>query len=239
MNSFKNFITLFFIAFLASFAFAQESITADSTATQTLFSKGSIKELGLYVAPEIGIGQYGNAFTPIASASAMLLLNNKWAIGVSVSKTLDNQFAPKGLSSDNSVYLDVMTQGLKVEYGFAANKVWHLTLPVGFGIGNFRADTLGRVYGDNDFHHGHGGYGNGSGRSNNHFGYLAPGLNLEVNVTKFTRFFLGASYRVALGLKNNTSFTSIASGDFSGLGLAMGVKAGLFEFNVKKDQSVE
>jgi hypothetical protein len=246
MKFLKRFFPLLTILFLQLSAFAQEMETVpDSTATQTLFSKGSIKKIGLYVAPEIGVGQYGSAFTPIGSASAMLLINNKWAFGANVGRTIDRDFTPKGISGDNSLSLNVITRGLKVEYGFAANKVFHVTIPVSFGLGNFSIDSVnGQSSNDTfDFDHGHGnGHGGFFGRGinrndNNHFGYITPGLNLELNVMKYARLFLGISYRIATGLKNNTIYNTVSTSDFSGVGLSLGAKIGLFEFNVRKDKS--
>ncbi len=244
MKILKRFFPLLIILFIQLSAFAQEmEMVQDSSATQTLFSKGSIKKIGLYVAPEIGVGQYGNAFTPIGSASAMLLINNKWAFGANVGRTIDRDFTPKGISGDNSLSLKVMTRGLKVEYGFAANKVFHVTVPVSFGLGNFSIDSVNGLGINDTFDHGHGNghggfFGRGNARNgNNNFGYITPGLNLEVNVMKYARIFLGVSYRIAIGLKNNTSYTTLSSSDFSGLGMSIGAKIGLFEFNVRKDKS--
>ncbi len=241
----------FFFAVLLAFlihesGLAQDDVMIlDSTKTQTLLGKASLKKIGLYVSPEIGFGQYAGATTPIAGGSAMFLLNNKWAIGGAVSRTLMHDFAPTGISTAKDLGLEVNTAGLKVEYSFGANKVFHLTMPVTFGVGGFSIDSLNPTSvpaidsTDTGFHDGHHkgiGRHNFGGRNefNNYFGFITPGLNLEVNLMKFAKVYVGASYRIATNLKNNTGYTTVAANDFSGINFVIGTKLGLFEYKVRK-----
>jgi hypothetical protein len=94
----------------------------------------------------------------------------------------------------------------------------------------------------NDFDNHGGDRGNGHGFSNrnsnnSNFGFVQPGLNLEVNVFKYGKLYLGASYRIATNVDSDAVAPyTLTTAQVSGLNINIGAKIGLFNFNVAKSK---
>lgn len=229
----KKMSLIFLLSYNFLSLFGQEIPVVKDTAkvTQTLFSKVHLRTIGLYMAPEITAGQYASAFTPIGSLSAMLNVNGKFAIGANVSGTVARNFAPNNLSATNDLALRARTAGLRMEYAFSPHRLIHLTVPLTLGVGGVNVDSVGS-FGFRDRER------TGptaNGRNGVSFGFIQPGVNVEVNLFKYARFFAGVNYRIATNLFNDNNNTyNVSTTQLSGLGINAGLKLGIFDYSCKK-----
>ncbi len=203
---------------------------------KTLLHLKSPKTWGLYVAPEYQYGQIKNVFTSYVGGSAMLMLNNRFAFGLTAQGSADEGFSPAGISP-----LLVRNEfgGLKFEYVVKPASAVHISFPLVIGGGNLRADStsyVGIVKDENDG----GGKGNHNGNyggKNDNRGYSAeygviiPGINIEANVVKHAKLFVGASYRIPFSVTTNnaTAATLLPTTAIQGLSINAGIKVGLFQ----------
>ncbi len=188
--------------------------TVAQTEMQTLFgkSKNKIQSLGFYIAPELSYGQFSGSFAPIAGNSFMLTVNKKFAIGATASGTIrDNSTATASGHFG----------GLKMEYTPKPDALVHVSFPLVIGAGS----TATR----NSFE----GF-DRRGRYDDRFDYdrngsfvLQPGVNVEANIFKYAKVFLGANYRLAA---NKSGYNA----DLSGFSSSLGLKFGVFDYKLKK-----
>ena len=207
---------------------------------KTLLHLKSPKTWGLYVAPEYQYGQIKNVFTSYVGGSAMLMLNNRFAFGLTAQGSTDEAFSPAGISP-----LLVRNQfgGLKLEYVVKPASAVHISFPLVIGGGNLRADStsyVGQVKNENNGGGGKGNQGGGKdgfGGNNDNRGYSAeygviiPGINIEANVVKHAKLFVGASYRIPFSVTTNnaTAATLLPTTAIQGLSINAGIKVGLFQ----------
>jgi len=211
--------------------FGQETTVMQDTVptTQTLFSKTKLKinSWGIYVAPEFTYGQYAGDFTPMMGGSAMVVLNKKFAIGGNVSSIANRNFTPTDLSATNTMRMHARTAGLRMEYSFAPHKLVHFTIPLTIGVGRANADST-------SFTGGFGPHEGGRlGRNGAGFGFIQPGVNVEMNVFKYAKLFVGANYRIATNVFGNNT-ANLTTSQLSGLGINAGLKLGIFDKSCKK-----
>ncbi|MBU0487130.1 MAG: hypothetical protein KKD31_04165 [Bacteroidetes bacterium] len=107
--------------------------------------------------------------------------------------------------------------GLVIEYSPLSHKVVHLSVPVLIGAGGVG------VY-DRDEYTMYSEYRNFEAASP--YFIVEPGVLAELNVAKFLRIAVGASYRYASGL--NLGSYDLSDQDFSGLSYNFAIKFGLF-----------
>ncbi len=217
--------------FVSLFGQEAAAITDTAKVTQTLFSKVRIHNMGLYVAPEFTYGQYASAFAPQGGMSALISFNGKFAIGGNVTHTLGRNFTPDKLSANNTLAMQARTVGLRMEYAFSPHRLIHFTIPLTIGAGGANVDSVGSF----DFRErGRDGFNNGA-RTGVGFMFIQPGINVEVNLFKYARFFAGVNYRLATNLfHDNTNPYNITPGQLSGMGINAGLKLGIFDYSCKK-----
>jgi hypothetical protein len=234
-------------AFLAIFqclliipSHAQEMDIATEDTTRTLFNKSSFKTLGLYIAPEVQFGQLAGQFTTFRSGSAMLLVNQRLGLGVSAFGS-DRGFTPTDLNASKLLRLSARGAGLKVEYSLQPHKMIHLSFPLSFGIGRASVDSVSytrvadTIYDDHGRKHGQG-RGDRFGRGNDaSFGFIQPGIQLDLNVFKYGKIFLGANYRLVTNVSNNTAaIANLTSAQLGGVSFNAGIKLGIFNYRIRK-----
>jgi hypothetical protein len=216
----------------------------ESDSTKTLFSSFKLKNLGLYIAPEASYSKYAGSYTGLGGASAMLLLNNKWAIGVHGQSSERRSFTPTDLDANKALSMRVRNAGLRIEYIAAPHKVFHFAFPLTLGIGSASVDSVNSTNIDleNDDYNNHGGHRKFNSRNgnNSNYGFIQPGLNLEVNIFKFGKIFFGANYRIATNITSDAVAPyTLTTAEVSGLNLNVGAKLGFFNYRVNKVQTVE
>jgi hypothetical protein len=218
------FLVVLFVSTFASALFAQDTM-------HTLIKPAKLKYLGVYVAPEMQIGQVaGSTFIPYLGNSAMFLLNKRFAFGVTGHFGARENFTPAGYTG---LRINNAFGGAKIEYTTRPNSVVHVSFPLIVGGGNLRADSL--VYTrftttGNDRDRG----GRRRGGFEQAYFIVQPGINLEVNVARPIKFFVGASYRI--GVANSTPTAPITADAMNGFAINTGLKVGLFDFDLKKER---
>jgi hypothetical protein len=193
------------------------------TEMQTLFgkSKNRVKYLGLYVAPEVSYGQFDGGFRPLVGNSVMLSINKKFAVGATASGVLSKRRSNVSAGQFG---------GLKIEYSLRPDALVHVTFPLLIGAGSVsemsdfvnydRVNRRGERFGDSMYSH-------------RDLSFIVqPGVNVEANLFKYTKIFLGANYRLAA---NQNGYTS----DLSGFSSTLGLKFGIFDYVLKKKNKDE
>ncbi len=240
------------VMLLAMMCMAANTYAQDNKETKTLLGGKKVKPfrkinyLGLYVAPEIQYAGLAGGFTPMGGVSAMLQINKKWGVG-GVAYTSFEDYTPTKLSTEKTYIFDAQFGGLKLEYTAKPNALVHVSFPLIIGAGMAKIDSVGKKEGRDMFEEndqkGEGMHfeGNKRGRrddgEDNLFYVIQPGIHLEMNVIKYAKVYLGASYRIAAGKSDAASTNPLlipTSSQMNGFAVHAGIKVGLFDFNIRK-----
>jgi hypothetical protein len=206
----------FFVTLGLSFCMVGSLLAQDST--RTLIKIPSIKTYGFYIAPEYQYGKLSNDFTSFTGGSIMMLLNNRFAVGFSSQQSSTAGYSPTNISP---LYLSSSMRGLKLEYSFTPTKPIHITVPL--FIGNATALTSASANAGNG--------GRGPRGVQSSFYIIQPGVEVEMNLIKYIRFYTGVNYRIASSRNSNNTLTSEV---YNGLSVNAGIKIGLFEMKAGK-----
>lgn len=206
-------------------AMAQQSAAVKDSSKTEYILKGlrpvKIKQIGIYVAPETQISYLDGHIKPLFGGSAMILLNQKLGIGLSGYST--------GRGFRNGDGVDFRYGGVKVEYTFRPSKRFHFSVPVLLGMGSAN-DRLGM---DNDNRNPQPWGGPSRNSFGNRFFVAQGGINLEGNLFKYAKVFVGANYRFA-GIDNRRSTSTLDYNQVSGPSVNIGLKFGLFDHPLQK-----
>lgn len=224
------------ILLVALFVFANSIRIYSQDTTKTLFHfhMPKINYIGLYVAPEYQYGQLKNGFTSFAGFSGMLLFNKNFAAGVTIQNSFDRSYSPSGISPLN---LSGQFAGLRLEYTIHPDKAVHLSFPLLFGMGSARADSASRArpsQSDTTLQ-GHKFNRNENRGNRSDYFLIQPGVQIEVNLFKYVKIYVGASYRVTINSETPATST-IPANVLDGLSLNAGLKLGLFDYNTCRKQ---
>jgi hypothetical protein len=208
--------------------FSTLNLSAQDT-THTLLKFRKPESIGIYVAPEFQYGSLNGDFTSFGGGSLMLMINNRFAFGVTGQSSISNSFSPK-----NSSPLFVRSQfgGGKIEYSLNPYSAIHITLPLVVGVGEVQADSLS----------GRSGFFGGGERNNfysrrgNSYVVIQPGVNVEANLLKTMKLFVGANYRFSILNDNNS--TVLPASALQGLSISAGMKMGIFNFHFGKKKEM-
>jgi hypothetical protein len=228
------FTVLFFhlVLFCAYHTNAQNSTVTDST--KTLLSNVKILSLGLYIAPEVQYGQLAGDFTGFRGGSLMLIANKKFAVGASVFEN-KRSFAPSDLNTISNRYLSTRSAGLRAEYSFAPHKLLHISIPVTFGCGQARVDSL--LYGGTRWFDGREHHSYRISRNSEQFFFIQPSVQLNLNIFKYAKWFVGTGYRLNVFKdENNAAIVQLSNTQLSGISFQTGLKLGVFGINLKRKQ---
>ncbi len=224
-----------------AFAQAQDVTNAPVTSTdtsgktRTLLSGVKVKYIGLYVAPEAQYTSVAGNFTYGGGASAGIVFNKRWSFGVFGSQT---KAIATTFSDNTGLQLRTMQGGGFVEYTFSPNSVFHISLPLQFGGGVARLDSVNSTRpnygrGGRDF----GGISNNT--PNQQIFFVQPNLRAELNVARTIKVFAGAGYRLSFG--DNVSYpnvsgttSTLANSQLGGFSSQVGIKVGLFDINTQR-----
>lgn len=198
---------------------AQDSTKSEmKTIFGTKKAKLKVNYLGLYLAPEYQYGQLGSGTTSLSGAALMLQFNKKFAIGATGFGSFRNR---------NNTDQNAQFGGLKMEYTVKPDAAVHVSFPLVVGIGgngfDFDDDDRGGKGRDRDFDD----IFDNDGR-HNMSRIIQPGINVEANLSRYAKFYVGANYRFAF---NNHSTNTT---DLSGFAANAGLKLGIFDYNLKK-----
>jgi len=215
-----------FLPVIALLLLAGKAAGQDTVRTHTLLQPSKLQYLGLYLAPEFQYGQSNGAFTTFSGGSAMLLFNKRFAMGVTMQRSTDRRFSPSGVSP---LALHSVFGGLKMEYTLRPNSAVHIAFPLVIGGGFARADSIheGRF----DRFHGIDENGRGAGLHGQYF-IVQPGVQVEANLLRWAKFYVGANYRIAS--KTGNESTTVPNDALQGASFSAGLKLGWFDFPVRR-----
>jgi hypothetical protein len=205
------------------------NLSAQDT-THTLLTFRKPESIGIYVAPEFQYGSLNGNFTSFGGGSLMLMINNRFAFGVTGQSSVGNTFSP---TNSSPLFVRSRFGGGKIEYSLNPYSAIHITLPLVVGVGEIQADSISsrpRFFGGrNDFY----------SRRGNNYVVIQPGVNVEANLLKFMKIFVGVNYRFSILNDNNS--TALPASALQGLSISAGVKMGIFNyhFGKKKEMPVQ
>jgi hypothetical protein len=195
-------------------------VQAQDNGPKTLFGSGSGEtEIGFYVAPGYQLTQAAGQTVHSFQGSAGVIFNKRFALGAAFYSTL-NEFTPE-MEIDDRLYLDLRYGGVRAEYILNPDNLVHFSFPLTIGGGEASMDYKGDLSSVGDPF------------GEDHFFFVEPGVQAEVNLIKNARLFVGASYRFVSGLDYDYNSTvselvNIQSSDINGLALNLGIRFGLF-----------
>ncbi len=164
-------------------------------------------EHGGFGGPALKIVSLDGAVDVMTGAWGAWLINHKLAIGGGWFNTLSPH------SIGDSLNMDVEYSAFIAEYIFEPQSVVHysLQLTIGGGSVDFSRPVVGTT---------------SSNLVDDVFFILEPGVNAEMNILKFMRLHMGASYRLVSGMGNNS--VGITNSDIGGPSLTATLKFGKF-----------
>jgi len=232
----KKLLTLILLALFIQAGFAQEEPKDEM---KTLFTGNKLKFSGGFINPELkgtiinpGDGKDGYGF--LMGGRLGFIFNEKFSIGLGGYGLVTNHTVDL---SDDADYNDPAALigfgygGLVFEYTLFGNKMIHFTIPVlvGGGVASLYKDV---VIDEEEWT-----WEQWSDQFNTYessgFFVVEPGVNLEVNITKFMRFDLGASDRMI----QFTEMDYLTDSDLSNLAVNASLKFGLFNKQKKEKKA--
>jgi hypothetical protein len=154
---------------------------------ETLLGTGSV-EHGGYGALVVKFTSINKEFGVLVGARGGWIINHTFAIGIG-GYGLANEVPARSISWIGSRYMDFGYGGLDLEYIANSNAVVHYSVHTLIGAGalghrSFYYSDFGTGLGLDDV-----------GEEHRPFFVLEPGVNVDLNVTTWFRFSVGASYR--------------------------------------------
>ena len=222
----KKITILLALAFAFQIGFAQEETTEEvkkkpKSDVETVFSKTNWKVTGGFFGPEAKVTTIGDDYVLNLGARLGMTINKKFALGLAgygqlTEASFDHVNWTGGPLKVRSGY-----GGLYGEYVLFTNKAIHFTIPVMVGLGYYsiyeEVDYISSYWNDwewNDWDE----------IENSTAFVLEPGVNMEINLTKFMRFHLGASYKLVSG----TNLKYLSNEDLTDFTFTAGIKFGFF-----------
>ena len=210
----KKVFTLLLIAFMVQISFAQEDNAEIKDDINTVFTKENFRFTGGYLAPDFKVGDVHEDISVLAGIKLGFTFNDKFSIGLAGYNLVNN--SNFYTEANELARINLGYGGLSVEYSMFSNKIIHFTIPVVVAAGSIT------LYEDNN-------------NDNYYFNYfdeyesstalvVEPGVNIEVNLFKFLRVDLGASYRLVSG----TDLVNLTDEDLSDLSFNATLKFGIF-----------
>jgi hypothetical protein len=154
----------------------------------------------------------------LMGAHGGIILNNHFVIGLG-GYGLTSNFQVEGSESPEDLYLYGGYGGLILGGIFSPKEVVHIYTPVLIGAGGMEVTDRNYL---NNFHRPYPPFGTFAETSA--FFMVEPGLDVEINVTRFFKIGLGASYR----LVRQSDLITVSDKDLSGFSGGLSLKFGKF-----------
>jgi hypothetical protein len=183
---------------------------------RTLVNPGASK--GFYVSGNIGIQADAKQPFVMVGTSGAYIINDKFAIGLAgAAYSNDLELNPQ---FGRYTFTEGGYGGLLLEPIFFSNSTVHFTVPVVFGAGSsvvYELDEAsyrnpGERFAEADFFH------------RNNYLMIEPGVNVELNVTRFMRLGFKASYV----LTSDVSESVVPAPSIDGLQMGMNLRLGWY-----------
>lgn len=194
------------------------SMYAQNEEEETLFGSGDDVKFGLYAGPEFKLTSFNGELGFMTGGKAGLILDRVFSIGGGGYNIVTNH---KVYDSDEVdapwVDLDFSYGGIIFEYINDPNKLYHFTgsLLLGAGYASYSGDVYGFPE-DVDWY-----------RKGATYFVAEPQINVDVNLIKYLRLGVGASYRFAVG----GDLEKTSATDLSGVSLNLSIRAYVDDLN--------
>ncbi|TAL70849.1 MAG: hypothetical protein EPN82_00670 [Bacteroidetes bacterium] len=186
----------------------------DTDESETLFGNGEITHGG-YGAPELKLTQIQGELGLMVGGRGGWIINSTISLGGGgYGLVTSHQIAGYKPPFDTTAYLRVGYGGLFVEYINNSNKLIHFTVNTLIGAG-------GASY-TKEFHDGMNWDNNNWIYESTPFFVVEPGATIDLNVAKFFRISLGASYRFVSGVDLSRTTNKDLSGPSANLAFKFG-----------------
>ena len=197
-------------------------VASDQFKQQTLFNKASV--LGGYIGPTSFIGTINDKYAVYTGGSIALLMNHRVIIGLTGYGLVNGvDISIEGTQDDSTRYLEMGYGGLEFGYVVAPSQLIHIRVSSLFGIGGMGSHTRYRWHAnwnedwDNDWEDDWDMY-------KDVFFVVQPAIMFELNVAKFCRIDVGATYRYMSGFE----FERLKTGDLDGVAIMTSINFGFY-----------
>lgn len=207
-------ITILTILVVFSSIQAQDQQEIPYRETKTVLGKASkVRGFGSL---DTRMTEFNDELGLMVGAHGGIILNNNFVLGLG-GYGLATNFKFDGIDPAEELYLYGGYGGLIIGAIFAPKEVVHIYTPVLIGAGGLEVSdrNLFRNGGFNDFNR----Y-----IENTAFFVIEPGLEVEVNITRFFKIGLGASYRII----RESDLINVSNKDLSGFSGGLSLKFGKF-----------
>ncbi|HPI87473.1 MAG TPA: hypothetical protein PLR01_13955 [Bacteroidales bacterium] len=221
----RAFLLVMLVMGFFALSFGQEQPVQDM---KTLFKPTGKKiSHGGYIGVSVGYTQMKNENVITLGGRAGWLIDHHVTIGVAGNSFISNPYIKGNFpnTDDTAFYLMGGYGGLLIEPIIAPNFPVHVSFPILIGGGGFILDDQSIFhrdsyeYGDGDYNYDYYGYYNWDS-----FFVVEPGVEIELNVIKFFRIGVGASYRIT----TNLSMDGLPKDMLNGFNAAVTFKFGKF-----------
>lgn len=212
----KKIITVLVLALMVQVSIAQDEKVEPKSDMQTIFTKENLKVTGGYLAPELKIGYVHEDASLYLGAKIGMTFNNKFTLGLAGYGLTNNSNFDINNDPLDPARIGMGYGGLAMEYTFFSDKKIHFSIPVVIGAAGIY------IYEDD------GDYFNSTWDEIENTAALViePGINIELNLFKFFRIDLGASYRLVS--QTDLPISGLSDEDLSDLTINATFKFGFF-----------
>lgn len=182
--------------------------------TKTLFGKNSkVRGFG---ALDFRLSEFKGDLALLAGVHGGIIINDHFMIGLG-GRGITTNVSFDGINPTDKLHLYGGYGGLMIGGVFAPKEAIHITVPILIGAGG--AEVTNQNYFVSNTHLDPNGF-----HENSAFFIVEPGVEVEINLTKFFRIGIGASYRMV----NGSDFVNIKDKELSGFSSGISLKFGKF-----------
>lgn len=197
----KNYIFTLLAAFTFSIVHAQTETKTTSASSepekmQTLFSNTG--KLGWWISPDFGWTQIENKDAFLFGLSSGIIVKHSFSFGFAGCGIVNtHNLNYQGINDTADVYLYGGYGGFKMEYRINPLKMINVAFPFLIGGGGVSYSTWDPY----DWHNSQNSYEDAYSYAWDSYFVIEPGVVIGINMTKFMRLDIGASYRYAPGVQ--------------------------------------
>lgn len=215
----KKIFTILVLALFVQFGFAQEDEPKEKKGSDinTIFTKDNFKFTGGFIGPEFKVSDTYDDYGLLIGLKLGGIVNDNFFIGLAGYGLTTKSTFP---FEDTHLRVGMGYGGFAMEYTVLGKKALHFSIPVLVAVGGYtfyEEDYYSDLFW-NDYNY-------NSVASTAAF-IVEPGINVELNLTKFLRFSTGVSYRYVTATKLDD--VDITNEELSNLSFNASFKFGFF-----------
>lgn len=208
--------TLLLLIGIFAFAGTDKDVKADDNNAQTLFGKNGIQK-HWYVGMNSNVGQINKKLYHSCKISGAFIINDNLAVGIT-GGGLANDIYMNNIGGEKCK-MEGGYGGLLIEPIISGNSLIHLTVPViigGGGIAYVSENAYSKIDDRGKTHYSH------RNVDSDGFFVIEPGINAEINIMKYFKFGVGATYRYTSDINLIDTKKDILRGISAGFTLKVG-----------------